>query len=42
MKKMLLLCICIIVLMTFFVSCKNNDTKYLYDKNGLIDLIKAK
>lgn len=42
MKKMLLLCICIMVLMAFFVSCKNNDTKYLYDKDGLIDLIKAK
>lgn len=46
MKKMLLLCILVVVLIliliTFFVACKNNNSKYLYDKNGVLDLIRAK
>ncbi len=41
MKKMLVICLVIVILIFSFVSCKNNDLKGSYDTGGVLDLIKA-
>ncbi len=39
---MFLLCTCIIFLIVLFSSCKHNNSKYSYDREGVLDLIGAK